>query len=262
MVNGPVAPSDGADRGWKGAPDSGTAMIAPAMASGKERGLTGETLMVRFGRRRKASIPPQQAAAISTTKGTSSALSRAADETGLLVLRVHRCCGLHKQELGRHVLRPQQGRVLIHVGQSIQQTRDTGYILQGCATAHPSGEVDGVGLPPGTVEAHLLGTLSTLSPQSEGWRSVAVQEFTACGDVFQCPLDSVAGDQGATALDLASQAAKHLPCPVMAEGDPHFSQQPIRGFFHADERFFREELKPLSMVRHPGLFPVQESPRN
>ena len=42
-------------------------MIVEVTSFGKRSGLTGETLMYMVGRRRYASMPPQQAAAISTT---------------------------------------------------------------------------------------------------------------------------------------------------------------------------------------------------
>jgi len=67
IVIGPVAPSDGQGSEWKGAPDRATATMAPATLSVKVSGLTGDTLIARVGRNRNDSIPPQQAAAISTT---------------------------------------------------------------------------------------------------------------------------------------------------------------------------------------------------
>ncbi len=62
-------------------------MIVDVTSLGKRSGLTGETLTYIFGCCRNASMPPQQAAAISTTYGTSSGDSIAAAENGLLVLR-------------------------------------------------------------------------------------------------------------------------------------------------------------------------------
>jgi len=86
-VIGPVAPREGAGSEWKGTPASAITMMAAVTFSVKIRGLTGETAKVKHGRRRSASGPPAQAAAISMMILASRGFSAAAPATGLLVLR-------------------------------------------------------------------------------------------------------------------------------------------------------------------------------
>ena len=200
-------------------------MMVEVTSLGKRRGLTGETLMYMVGRCRNASIPPQQAAAISTTYGTSSGDSIAAAENGLPVLRTTASVEATASSSDGTSVGPSSGMIDIDVWQGVEQAGGIGHILHGRAPALAALEVVDEGQATRVVEAKPAVT------EGECVGAVAVVELVMRLHIGEAPVDDVGRDKHAIPLDPATEAVQHLGRELVIQANADLIEQGVGGLF-------------------------------
>ena len=171
-------------------------------------------------------MPPQQAAAISTTNGTSSGLFDGGRGERLACVAQHGFGRGHRHQLGRHVLRAEQRDDHVDVGQRVEEAARVGDVLERgrAALAAVVGRTM-KGSPPALWKRHAH------LPNVKAWRAIAMIELVVRRDVLHPPLDRSGKIPRRPRPGSRARAASRWRRSAQADAD--LFEQPEGGFFDA-----------------------------
>ena len=224
-------------------------MMVDVTSFGKRSGLTGDTLMYMVGCRRYASMPPQQAAAISTTYGTSCGSSMAAAEKGLRVLRSIASVEATASSSGGASVGPSSGMITSTFG-SASSTR----VASATSRTVPAGGARRCQDRTGTAGRLRCGTRVTSAPScAEGERvgAVPVVELVVgrTRSSGPTPRRDAACTPGLRSPGSRGRGASR-PRACASTAMPTSSEQGVGSLFDSIQLRVGQKLDPQTVVRH------------